>query len=172
MKSNVGRDIAAENGSAVGPVALHQHSRADAKAACDALCSFLQGSLAAAQESIEHTLSLQQEMMDVVSRHVFGADGSGQPGDSAEDMQALVSALQSDDLIRQNYENLARALAVMSWAAGEAHALAGKVGPDQSAEMSALRSGWTANMLNALLLDEMRQRFSRKLDNPDGSSDH
>lgn len=169
MKSIAGRDIAAEDVSAVEPTALHPPSRADTKAACVALCDFFHGSLAAAQESIEHALSLQQEMMDVVSRHVFGADGSGQQGDSGGDMRALVSALQSDDLIRQNYENLARALAVMSSAAEEVHALAGEVGPDESATVSALRSGWTENMLNALLLDEMRQRFSRRLVTPDGS---
>lgn len=168
MTPNFGRDIAAGEDPAAEPVALHPPTRANVESSCDALCVFLQGGLAAAQESIEHTLLLQQEMMDVVSRHVFGADGSGQSGVSAGDMQALVSALQSDDLIRQIYKNLSAALAVMSEAAAEVHGLADTVGPDDGKAMPELQSRWTADLLNSLLLDEMRQRFSRKLDRSNG----
>lgn len=168
MTPIIRRDIAAGEDSAAEPVALHPPSRANANSSCDALCIFLQGGLAAALESIEHTLSLQQEMMDVVSRHVFGGDGSGQSGAAVGDMQALVSALQADDLIRQNYKNLSNALAVMSEAAAEVHGLADDIGPDDGKAMPELQSRWTADLLNSLLLDEMRQRFSRKLDRSNG----
>lgn len=129
-----------------------------------ALCGFLCGSLTAAQEVIEQTLARQHEMMDVVSRLAFGGE---QPDLESEEMGELVAALQSDDLIRQELENLARTQAVMLQAVQDVLGAAND-GPVADALPTPPGDRWTGRLMEAVTLEEMRQRFSRHLAESDG----
>lgn len=167
MKATVRRGIV-DNGQSAKRNSALQTPQSQSDRGYDALCVFLRGSLAAAQDAIEHTLSLQQAMMEVMSQHVFRlSDGDEYSGVGSEGMQEMVTAMQSDDLIRQNYENLARALAVMSQAVKDVHTL-DELGPDLDGSLSDLSERWNANLLNVLLLEEMRQRFASRLKTLDG----
>lgn len=129
-----------------------------------ALGAFLCGALAAAQEVIEQILARQQAMMDVVSR-VAVRDGGGEtPNAGPEEMSALIAALQSDDLVRQELENLARAHAVMARAVQEI--LGGADEESGAAPSSAPEVRWTESLMKAVSLEEMRQRFTRHLTDP------
>ena len=131
----------------------------------DELLSFLLGGLAATRDSLERTLSLQQQMMEVVSRHAFAPEGGGGLDQKPEDMEALVTALQSDDLIRQTHENLVRALAVMAGAVEEGR---GQDGGDPG--RPSRRERWTAELLDSVLLEDLRDRFARRLGPLDDAS--
>ncbi len=129
----------------------------------NALCGFLSGSLTAAQEVIEQTLARQQEMMDVVSRIALGGDQR----DSDEKMGELVAALQSDDLIRQELENLARTQAVMLQAVQDVLG-ASNDRPVVAASPTPPVVRWTGRLMEAITLEDMRQRFARHLAGLDG----
>lgn len=121
------------------------------------LNGFLLGSLTATRETIERMLALQRDMMEVVSQRALDPAGGAIPR-GPDGMNALVGALQSDDLIRQSYENLLEALAVMARAVEESQ--------DLTEDAGSQRQRWEAELLDALRMDEMRQHFARSLEGP------
>ncbi len=126
----------------------------------ETLVGFLLGGLHATRESIESTLSEQRRMMDVVSGHLFGPIGANRPDLGPEEMNELVTALQSDDLIRQTLENLVRALEVM---VGAVEAMPT---PDGDGQAGPAGREWTAALLDVLLIEDLRRRFARRLEMP------
>ena len=129
------------------------------------LLHFLSGGLAASRDAIEQTLAIQQRMMDVVSRVAFAPDGARESGRASQDVDSLVTALQSDDLIRQTHENLLRALAVMARVVEEESGQAGCGAADPAG-----RTRWKSELLDSLLLEDLRECFARRLDGPDSGS--
>lgn len=127
-----------------------------------ALREFLCDGLAAAQEVIHQTLARQQAMMDVVTRVAFANSREASPKAGPEEMNELVAALQSDDLVCQELENLARAQAVMAGAVEEV--LGGVDGALGGSPSPAPKDRWTERLMRAVTLEEMRQRFTRHFD--------
>lgn len=167
MKSAIVKNGAAEGLPATEICKDLPGARSDAMAVCVEFCDFLQDGLADAQRVLGNTLVVQQAMMDVISRHVLRLSGGRQPILEPDDMLEIITALQSDDLMRQRHENLARALAVMLEAAQDARTLAETV-QEQRISATALRHRWTADLMEALTLDEIRQEFGQNLKTADG----
>lgn len=137
----------------------------DPLAVCVELCRFLQQGLTDAQQALGQTLALQQTMMDVISHHVTHLDGGGDEGRSgpeSEAMFALVTAMQSDDLMRQRHENLGQALSAMATAVREALEVA-ETDARMGQSAAGLRRRWVDTLLQTLTLDEMRQGFEQEL---------
>lgn len=162
MTSTVGKTISAVHRPIGEPDGSGRQPGEAPGPACEALCRFLLSSLAASQETIDRTLEVQQRMMDVVSRHIFGPIGADRPDLGPDERDELVTALQSDDLIRQTYENLSRVLAVMARAVEE---VAGSAGGEGASVPSQAR--WNADLQDVLLMDELRQRFASKHETPE-----
>ena len=150
MGSNAGNSSAPMNGAGDRGSAVRPFTRTDA-----GLDGFLLGGLVASRETIERMLSLQKEMIDTVSRHALGPIGGDRPDLGPDEMTELVTALQSDDLIRQTYETLLRVLDVMVQAV------------EEGGDASDRDDRWTEALLETVQMDDLRRLFARRL----GTSD-
>ena len=123
---------------------------------------FLRQTLGIIKSELEHSLSLQGEMAERISQHTI-ALVTKSPEQCANDATAILTALQSDDRIRQRHEGL---IAVVNTLVEVIQETADDATSDPCVALNvgdASRQRWIARILASQSLEELETSFAREL---------
>ena len=124
---------------------------------------FLRQTLDVVRSELERSVKLQGEMAERISQHTISLV-TAFPEQGANDATAILTALQSDDRIRQRHEGLVAALSTLAEVLEET---ANNEAPESSVALSAgnaIRRRWISRLLASQCLEELEESFARRLD--------
>lgn len=107
-------------------------------------------------------MKLQGEMAERISQHTIALLTS-LSGQNASDATALLTALQSDDRIRQRHEGLVAVLGTLVEVLQETDGNANPESRIASDAANASRQRWVARLLDSQSLEELEKSFARGL---------